>query len=107
MSLVKTVLFQGTVCSINHMKFVSDNHLSSLSTFPAPAHGSKQKKGSYLPHVLGIRPNVLFQNEELIPDPASLGTMMRVLVAVGQFGLVVGERGAGWRRGPIAPLEHT
>lgn len=65
------------------------------------------KKGSYLPHILGIRPNVLFQNEELIPDPASLGAMMRVLVAVGQFGLVVGERGAGWRRGPIAPLEHT
>lgn len=75
--------------------------------FPTPAQRSKQRKGSYLPHILVFRPDVLFQNKELIPDPASFGTMVRVLVAVGQFGLVVGERGAGWRRGPIAPLEHT
>lgn len=65
---------------------------------------------SYLPHVLCIRPDVLFQNEELIPDPASLGPMVRILLGVGRFGLVVGESGSngtGWGGRPVAPLDHA
>lgn len=65
---------------------------------------------SYLPHVLRIWSDVLLQNEELVPDPASLGPMVRILLAVGRFGLVVGESGSngtGWGGRPVAPLDHA
>lgn len=65
---------------------------------------------SYLPHVLRIWSDMLLQNKELIPDPASLGPMVRILFAVGWFGLVMGESGSngtGWGGRPVAPLDHA
>lgn len=45
-------------------------------------HWKKNNDISYLSNILRFRSNVFLQNKELVPDPASLGTMVGILVCV-------------------------
>lgn len=91
--------------------FVVDNHQRMDKHMVQNNLSTQIKiKSSYLSNVLRFWTNVLFQNEELIPDPASLGPLVRILLNVDRFGLVVaqcGSNGTGWGRRPVAPLDHT
>lgn len=52
---------------------------------------------SHLPNVLRFRSNVFLQDKELVPDPASLGPILRILVRFFEPGLVPLWSGGGFR----------